>query len=116
MKKNRHHREPASSDSERSFDSLSTYSSRSSNTLDCKPGLAWLLNRQLLGQHAGELLLDLHQFNKKESDSSTYTMPGIIVKDTEVRLQHHVFISQQIQGLSLHLFVQKTSTSFKEMN
>ena len=77
-----------SSGSERSIDSLSSVSSKISNTSENKPAMAYVLPRQLLGQHAGELLLDFHKFGKKNGDQTVYTMPGLIIKDTEVSTNH----------------------------
>ena len=47
------------------------------------PDLEFILNKNILGKHAGQLLLELHQFPKDE-DAIIYTLPGIILNKTNV--------------------------------
>ncbi|XP_071181562.1 uncharacterized protein [Mytilus edulis] len=101
VKKSRHHRDLDSSDSDgeacKSTSSVSSVRSRSSDTSENAPKIELLLNRAVLGQHAGELLLDLHKFVTKDCYTDQYKMPGMIVKGTmvfvtvlEISRQHYI--------------------------
>ncbi|XP_052097473.1 uncharacterized protein LOC127732475 [Mytilus californianus] len=50
-----------------------------------RPRIEEFLSRRWLGQHAGELLLDLHAF-VNPTEMTTLSFPGIIVNKTEVIL------------------------------
>ncbi|VDI82408.1 Hypothetical predicted protein [Mytilus galloprovincialis] len=72
-------------------------SSNSSDSSENAPKIELLLNRAVLGQHAGELLLDLHKFVTKDCDTDKYKMTGMIVKGTmvfvtvlEISRQHYI--------------------------
>ncbi|CAC5422591.1 unnamed protein product [Mytilus coruscus] len=74
VKKSRHQRDLDSSDSDgeactstSSFSSMR--SSTSSDTSENAPKIELLLNWAVLGQHAGELLLDLHKYVTKDCDT-----------------------------------------------
>ncbi|XP_076083654.1 uncharacterized protein LOC143054511 [Mytilus galloprovincialis] len=102
VKKSRHQIDLDSSDSDgEAYTSTSSFSSmRSSNSSDSSenaPKIELLLNRAVLGQHAGELLLDLHKFVTKDCDTDQYKMTGMIVKGTmvfvtvlEISRQHYI--------------------------
>ena len=47
------------------------------------PIIEFDLNRRVLGQHAGELLLDLYQFHR-DVEIPVMKLPGIIVNGTDV--------------------------------
>ncbi|CAC5371673.1 unnamed protein product [Mytilus coruscus] len=50
-----------------------------------RPRIEEFLSRRVLGQHAGELLLDLHAF-VNPTEMTTLSVPGMIVNKTEVIL------------------------------
>ncbi|CAG2235508.1 unnamed protein product [Mytilus edulis] len=62
-----------------------SYSSLSSNQSDdgSSPSIEFDLNKEVLGQHAGELLLDLYECRRR-GDVPMLTMPGMIVDGTKV--------------------------------
>ena len=74
-----------------SSSSVSTsYKSGSVTTRKDIPQIEEDLSERVLGQHAGELLLDLDRYrvpNEKLADlSNKLTMPGMILDETKVRL------------------------------
>ena len=62
-----------------------TESDSSESESECKPSVEAYMNSKVLGQHAGELLLDLYSLKRNYEDMSSLTMPGMIVNKTEVR-------------------------------
>ncbi|XP_063407986.1 uncharacterized protein LOC134691393 isoform X2 [Mytilus trossulus] len=102
VKKRRHQIDLDSSDSDgEACTSTSSFSSmRSSNSSDSSedaPKIELLLNNAVLGQHAGELLLDLNKFVTKDCDTDKYKMSGMIVNGTmvfvtvlEMSRQHYI--------------------------
>ncbi|XP_076076652.1 uncharacterized protein LOC143047477 isoform X2 [Mytilus galloprovincialis] len=62
-----------------------SFSSLTSNESDdgSIPSIAFDLNKEVLGQHAGELLLDLYECRRR-GDVPMLTMPGMIVDGTKV--------------------------------
>lgn len=63
-----------------------------------KPQIEYDLDKRILGQHAGELLLDLDRYrvpNEKLANlSNKLTMPGMIVDGTKVRIFFYFLSSQ----------------------
>ncbi|XP_052082025.1 uncharacterized protein LOC127719792 [Mytilus californianus] len=66
-----------------SFNSATSAGSDSGSSR--RPRIEEFLSRRVLGQHAGELLLDLHTFVNL-TEMTTLSFPGMIVNKTEVIL------------------------------
>ena len=73
--------------------------------ISSKPKIEGDVGKHTLGQHAGELLLDLHTYMKQhhrcEKKPSILTMPGMIVDKTMVRYlnNHSTFRKQSLNQL-----------------
>lgn len=73
--------------------SSSTSSLASSEDSSRKPPIeGYLSNKKALGQHAGELLLDLYKFRKDYMKGPKLTMPGMIVDGTKVRNVDEIYV------------------------